>query len=99
VYMLPLFEMHFEHILKYGKIQHKMLHVYLHILCANEVVSAKFNLLCSLCTKKINFGAKIMNFSSHFLSFLHKAQKMSIFGGTLHVHIEYIYTCTCQIFL
>jgi hypothetical protein len=61
--------------------------VYLDILHAHKVVSAKNRYLLYFMQKIQIFRAKIIYFS---FIFLHRVQKLSILCETLHAHIEHV---------
>ena len=77
--MHPLFKIHFKHIWKcQKKIAQRCPSINLNIYVFTKSFCEKPIFLVS-CIKKTNFSAKIRLFTSHFLSFLYRAQKLSGF--------------------
>jgi hypothetical protein len=62
--------------------------VHVYVLCAYKVVSTKTDFLYGLC-KMTKFDTKIGLFAMYVFSFLHRAQRISVFHETLRDHVEY----------
>jgi hypothetical protein len=88
VHMHPLFEMHIKYISKCQKNTNKNAScISWHVTYSQSCFRKNRYVLCLVLKRQI-FGVKIVYFSRHYLSFLHRVQKLSVLRETLRVLIE-----------